>query len=53
VTRIGFPVGPDALPFIGWRSTLSDEDWVGLGGVKDADYFQRVFTDTGVDLRKV
>lgn len=52
--RLRFPVGPDALPFLGWRSTLSDEDWVGLGGLKDdADYFQRVFTDTGVDLRQV
>jgi NAD(P)-dependent dehydrogenase (short-subunit alcohol dehydrogenase family) len=50
--RLRFPVGPDALPFFGWRSAVSDEDWVGLGGFKDdADYFQRVFTDTGVDLR--
>jgi NAD(P)-dependent dehydrogenase (short-subunit alcohol dehydrogenase family) len=50
--RLRFPVGPDALPFLGWRSAVSDEYWVGLGGLKhDADYFQRVFTDTGVDLR--
>jgi NAD(P)-dependent dehydrogenase (short-subunit alcohol dehydrogenase family) len=50
--RLRFPVGPDALPFLGWRSLLSDEDWVGLGGLKtDADYFNRVFVDTGVDLR--
>ncbi len=46
-----YPVGPDALPFLGWRSSLGDEDWVGLGGADDADYFQRVLTDTGVDLR--
>jgi NAD(P)-dependent dehydrogenase (short-subunit alcohol dehydrogenase family) len=50
--RLRFVVGPDALPFLGWRSSLSDEDWVGLGGLKnDADYFDRVFMDTGVDLR--
>jgi hypothetical protein len=49
--RLRFPVGPDALPFLGWRSAVSDEDWVGLGGIKDADYFERVFRDTGVDLR--
>jgi len=50
--RLRFPVGPDALPFLGWRSALSDEDWVGLGRLKhDADYFQRVLTDTGIDLR--
>ncbi|MDJ0790194.1 MAG: SDR family oxidoreductase [Myxococcota bacterium] len=50
--RLRFPVGPDAHPFLGWRSSLSDEDWVGLGRFEsDADYFQRVFVDTGVDLR--
>ncbi|MFI5215320.1 MAG: SDR family NAD(P)-dependent oxidoreductase [Candidatus Limnocylindria bacterium] len=50
--RLRFPVGPDALPFLGWRHTLSDEDWVGLGGrERDADYFERVLMDTGVDLR--
>ncbi len=50
--RLRFPVGPDALPFLGWRASVSDEDWVGLGGLKnDADYYQRMFMDTGVDLR--
>jgi NAD(P)-dependent dehydrogenase (short-subunit alcohol dehydrogenase family) len=50
--RLRYPVGPDALPFLGWRGALSDEDWVGLGGLeRDADYFERVFLDTGVDLR--
>ena len=50
--RLRFTVGPDALPFLGWRGTLSDEDWVGLGGIqRDTDYFERVFIDTGVDLR--
>jgi hypothetical protein len=50
--RLRYPVGPDALPFIGWRACLSDEDWVGLSGLRrDEDYFERVFLDTGVDLR--
>jgi NAD(P)-dependent dehydrogenase (short-subunit alcohol dehydrogenase family) len=49
--RLRFPVGPDALPFIGWRAAVSDEDWVGLGGLQPADYWQRVFVDTGIDLR--
>ena len=50
--RLRFPVGPDALPFLGWRGAVSDEDWVGLNGLaSDADYYQRLFTDTGVDLR--
>ncbi len=50
--RLRFPVGPDALPFLGWRGALSDEDWVSIWGQEsDADYFERVFLDTGVDLR--
>lgn len=50
--RLRFPVGPDAHPFIGWRGSLSDEDWVGLSGLqKDEDYYARVFVDTGIDLR--
>jgi NAD(P)-dependent dehydrogenase (short-subunit alcohol dehydrogenase family) len=53
-SRLRFPVGPDAHPFLGWRSAVSDEDWVGMGGLEhDEDYFQRVFTDTGVDLRSL
>ncbi len=51
-SRLRFPVGPDAHSFLGWRVALSDEDWVGLGGFeRDEDYFERVFLDTGVDLR--
>jgi hypothetical protein len=49
--RLRLPVGPDALSFLGWRATLSDEQWVGLGGLDDGDYFERVFLDTGLDLR--
>ena len=51
-SRLRFPVGPDALSFLGWRGSLSDAEWVGLGGLDhDADYFARVFLDSGVDLR--
>jgi NAD(P)-dependent dehydrogenase (short-subunit alcohol dehydrogenase family) len=49
--RLRYLVGPDALPFLGWRVSLSDEDWIGLGAAHDAGYFERVFRDTGVDLR--
>tara|TARA_Y100001934_G_scaffold185667_1_gene219232 strand:+ start:399 stop:1247 length:849 start_codon:yes stop_codon:yes gene_type:complete len=49
--RLRFPVGADAHPFLGWRMALSDEDWVAMAGQSDSDYFQRVFTDTGMDLR--
>lgn len=49
--RLRYPVGPDAHPFLGWRGATSDEDWVGMSGLDDAAYFDRVYLDTGVDLR--
>ncbi len=50
--RLRYLVGPDALPFLGWRASVSDEDWIGMSALEsDADYFERVFMDTGVDLR--
>ena len=49
--RLRYPVGPDAHPFLGWRSSVSDEGWMGLGGVSNADSFERLLADTGLDLR--
>ena len=50
--RLRFPVGPDALPFIGWRAALSDAEWISLNAIeRDVDYFQQVFVQTGTDLR--
>jgi NAD(P)-dependent dehydrogenase (short-subunit alcohol dehydrogenase family) len=51
--RLRYPVGPDAHVFLGWRGSVGDEDWVGIGSLEsDADFFARVFLDTGVDLRE-
>jgi NAD(P)-dependent dehydrogenase (short-subunit alcohol dehydrogenase family) len=49
--RLRHPVGPDMLPLLGWRASLSDEEWIRLGALeRDADYNGRVLSDTGVDL---
>lgn len=49
--RLRHPVGPDMLPLLGWRLSLSDEEWIRLGALaRDADYNDRVLRDTGVDL---
>jgi NAD(P)-dependent dehydrogenase (short-subunit alcohol dehydrogenase family) len=46
------PVGPDAEPFLGWRTAMSDEEWVALGGLEDdEDYCARIQQDFGLDLR--
>ncbi len=49
--RLRFPVGPDALPLLGWRQSVSDEYWIKLGAGSDSEYYERVFADTGIDLR--
>ena len=52
--RLRFPVGPDSLVFLGWRSANSDETWIGLHALEsDSDWFERVLAETGNDLRSV
>jgi NAD(P)-dependent dehydrogenase (short-subunit alcohol dehydrogenase family) len=45
------PVGPDAEGFLGWRASLSDEDWVEWGGLADDAWYERVAKDFGLDAR--
>jgi NAD(P)-dependent dehydrogenase (short-subunit alcohol dehydrogenase family) len=45
------PVGPDAEAFLGWRASMSDEDWVEWGALPDAAWYDRVSTDFGLDAR--
>ncbi len=50
--RLRFPVGPDALSFLGWRHSLSDEHWIDIGAIEsDSEYYDQVLADTGIDLR--
>lgn len=49
--RLRHPVGPDMLPLLGWRFSLSDERWIRIGSLaSDADYNRAVLADAGVDL---
>src|SRR5271170_3513995 len=38
------PVGPDAVPFLQWRSRMADEDWVDINAGDDATFFERLGT---------
>jgi NAD(P)-dependent dehydrogenase (short-subunit alcohol dehydrogenase family) len=49
--QLRHPVGPDAKPFLGWRSAMSDEDWVSLNGSDDDTWYDRVQRDFGLDTR--
>lgn len=45
------PVGPDAEPFLAWRRSLSDEQWVQWSSQSDADWVKAAKADFGMDLR--
>jgi NAD(P)-dependent dehydrogenase (short-subunit alcohol dehydrogenase family) len=49
--QLRHPVGPDAEPFLGWRKTMSDEQWVDYGALADDAWYDRVKADFGVDAR--
>jgi NAD(P)-dependent dehydrogenase (short-subunit alcohol dehydrogenase family) len=49
--QLRHPVGPDAVPFLGWRRQMSDEAWIDFGALEDEAWYDRVQTDFGVDAR--
>jgi NAD(P)-dependent dehydrogenase (short-subunit alcohol dehydrogenase family) len=40
--QLRHPVGPDAIPFLQWRSGMSDENWVAMNGADDATFFAKL-----------
>jgi NAD(P)-dependent dehydrogenase (short-subunit alcohol dehydrogenase family) len=49
--KLRHPVGPDAEGFLGWRASLTDEDWVEWGALSDEAWYERVGRDFGLDAR--
>jgi NAD(P)-dependent dehydrogenase (short-subunit alcohol dehydrogenase family) len=49
--KLRHPVGPDAEAFLGWRASLTDEQWVEWGALPDDVWYERVLTDFGLDAR--
>jgi NAD(P)-dependent dehydrogenase (short-subunit alcohol dehydrogenase family) len=45
------PVGPDAEPFIAWRASMSDEQWVDWNATNDEDWYKSVEQDFGLNAR--
>ncbi|GAB4034288.1 hypothetical protein GCM10028809_39160 [Spirosoma gilvum] len=48
--RLRYPVGPDALPLLGWRASLSDEDWIASAGIDDETWIAGM-GQLGLDVR--
>ncbi len=49
--QLRHPVGPDAAFFLGWRKGMCDEDWVAVGALDDAAWYDRIQADFGMDAR--
>jgi short-subunit dehydrogenase len=49
--QLRHPVGPDAIPFFEWRKSMSDEEWVALGALDDAAWYERIESDFSMELR--
>jgi len=49
--QLRHPVGPDALPFLQWRSAMTDEAWVDLNAADDDSWYRGLQRDFGLDSR--
>jgi len=49
--QLRHPVGPDAAPFLQWRSQMADESWVDLNAGDDENWYTTVERDFGLDAR--
>ncbi len=50
--KLRHPVGPDAEPFLGWRASLTDEDWVDWHAANDDDWYNAVEQSFGLNARE-
>lgn len=45
------PVGPDAIPFLDWRASMTDEQWVDWNAADDDTWYDAVQESFGLDAR--
>ncbi len=45
------PVGEDAIPFLDWRSSLTDEQWINWHAAEDEEWYEAVERDFGLNAR--
>lgn len=49
--QLRHPVGPDAIPFLGWRASMNDEQWIDWNAANDDDWYKAVHSTFGLDAR--
>ena len=50
--KLRHPVGPDAIPFLGWRGSMTDEQWVDWNAAEDEEWFNAVQNTFGMNVRQ-
>lgn len=50
--QLRHPVGPDAQPFLEWRASMSDEEWVDWNAANDNDWYEAVKNTFGLNARQ-
>lgn len=51
-TKLKHPVGPDAEPFLAWRASMSDEEWVDWNSASDEEWYAAVARDFGLNAKQ-
>ncbi len=49
--KLRHPVGPDAAPFLEWRKSMSDEEWVDWNAATDEEWYDNVQQTFGLNAR--
>ena len=49
--QLRHPVGPDAIPFLDWRASMSDEQWVDWNASDDETWYKNVEQSFGLNAR--
>jgi NAD(P)-dependent dehydrogenase (short-subunit alcohol dehydrogenase family) len=49
--QLRHPSGPDAVPFLSWRSAMNDEQWVQWSAQSDDAWYDQVQREFGLDAR--
>lgn len=49
--KLRHPVGPDSEPFIQWRASMSDEQWIDWNAASNEDWYKSVEQDFGLNAR--
>ncbi|HEV2113441.1 MAG TPA: SDR family oxidoreductase [Terriglobales bacterium] len=50
--QLRHPVGPDAVPFLEWRRSMTDEQWIDLHAADDETWNRGLQRDFGLDTSK-